>query len=621
MFGNIGVGTTNPTARLQIIRDGVGSSNTSLDGSQLILSRTVGNAENIAFRNTGASNGISGTNYAGQIVSYGNNILEIYTNVTNPIIFGTDATERMRITPSGSIEIGNTGFSSPSGADRFIGVYGAQDSSLILQDAVQLWELYVNDDFYINRGSTNVLTLNRTTGAATFSSSVTAGGQTSVLYSGYDSNVEGLRLGFDASYYNAISATFSSTAANNKMNFVVNSGNGTRAIAMTLQGNGNVGIGTASPTNLITLQKLGSVSTTPGIDFRGTLSLGGVYNDLDYNSGRIYGTFDSSVYASARVTIATPTGVGTFQDVLTVKDKNVGIGTTSPASLLSIQRGASGDNMELIGSGASGYSDILFYNTNKVSRLGYIDWSDTQVRWNVEANVPLVLYTNATERVRINQYGQLLINATSSTYSTNLYGYNLGVRGNTNQTFISIARSNQSLDSEGMIIGLDTTKASIFVHDNIPLAFHTNSTERVRITSGGSMFNRASTAGHTAFIGAIGPGNVGNRYLHVRINTIVNMMVWIKVFGYAYTVGNIEGLSGCYIDGGTGAVAQSYQNGSIVAQHQNSNYLEIVVDTVSTATTNRWGSISFMGGTDNLTTIQPLEIIAYSWTSTTTRVY
>ena len=86
---------------------------------------------------------------------------------------------------------------------------------------------------------------------------------------------------------------------------------------------------------------------------------------------------------------------------------NVGIGTTSPASLLSIQRGSSGDNIELIGSGASGYSDILFYNTNKVTRLGYIDWSDTQVRWNVEANLPLVLYTNATERMRIRSGGEV----------------------------------------------------------------------------------------------------------------------------------------------------------------------------------------------------------------------
>jgi hypothetical protein len=82
-------------------------------------------------------------------------------------------------------------------------------------------------------------------------------GQTSVLYNGYDSNVEGLRLGFDTSYYHAISATFSSSAVNNKMNFVVNSGNGTRGIAMTLQGNGNVGIGTASPSGKLHLSSTG----------------------------------------------------------------------------------------------------------------------------------------------------------------------------------------------------------------------------------------------------------------------------------------------------------------------------------------------------------------------------
>ena len=98
-------------------------------------------------------------------------------------------------------------------------------------------------------------------------------------------------------------------------------------------------------------------------------------------------------------------------------------------------------------------------------------------------------------------------------------------------------------------------------------------------------------------------------------------MVWIKVFGYVYVNGLIEGLGAGYVDGGTGTIGQNFNNGSISIIHQNGNNIEVVVDTVSTATTNRWGSISFMGGTDNLTTIQPLEIMAYSWTATTTRVY
>jgi hypothetical protein len=86
----------------------------------------------------------------------------------NSVVFYANSAEAMRITNGRNVEIGTYSFTSPSGADRFVGVYGAQDCSLILQDNVQLWELYVNDDFYINRGSTNVLTLNRSSGAATF---------------------------------------------------------------------------------------------------------------------------------------------------------------------------------------------------------------------------------------------------------------------------------------------------------------------------------------------------------------------------------------------------------------------------------------------------------------------
>jgi hypothetical protein len=107
------------------------------------------------------------------------------------------------------------------------------------------------------------------TGAATFS------GLVSVLSTSYDSGAEGLILGYDSSYYNAISATFSSAAASNKMNFVVSSGNGTRGIAMTLQGNGNVGIGTNTAeavSNFRTLQ----IDGTSGAMLRtGTSTYGG----------------------------------------------------------------------------------------------------------------------------------------------------------------------------------------------------------------------------------------------------------------------------------------------------------------------------------------------------------
>jgi hypothetical protein len=71
------------------------------------------------------------------------------------------------VTASGNISVGTDSFTSPNGADRFVGVYSGQDSSIILQDSVETWEMYMNDDLYFTTGSTspkNVISLRRGTG-------------------------------------------------------------------------------------------------------------------------------------------------------------------------------------------------------------------------------------------------------------------------------------------------------------------------------------------------------------------------------------------------------------------------------------------------------------------------
>ena len=98
----------------------------------------------------------------------------------------------------------------------------------------------------------------------------------------------------------------------------------------------------------------------------------------------------------------------------------------------------------------------------------------------------LFLGTNSVARMTITSGGTVLVNATSSTYGA-ASGYNLGVKGTSGQAFISIARTGQSLDSQGMILGLDTAAGQLTMIDNLPLTFATNNTERMRITSGGSV--------------------------------------------------------------------------------------------------------------------------------------
>lgn len=142
---NIGIGTASPTS--------------NADRTLHFNNPTTGSAY-FKITNTTSGSGINDGLDIGEI-----NSDSYFINRENGFMtFWTNNTERMRITSGGDLFVGSTSFTSPNGADRFIGVYGGQDCSLILQDAVQTWELYVNDDFYINRGSTNVLTALRSNG-------------------------------------------------------------------------------------------------------------------------------------------------------------------------------------------------------------------------------------------------------------------------------------------------------------------------------------------------------------------------------------------------------------------------------------------------------------------------
>jgi hypothetical protein len=82
--------------------------NDATDGIK--ISRTSGASENL-YLGTKASAGISGTDFPAQIEANGCNLLEVYTQGSQPVVFGTDSTERMRIDSSGRALVGITGAS------------------------------------------------------------------------------------------------------------------------------------------------------------------------------------------------------------------------------------------------------------------------------------------------------------------------------------------------------------------------------------------------------------------------------------------------------------------------------------------------------------------------------
>jgi hypothetical protein len=110
---------------------------------------------------------------------------------------------------------------------------------------------------------------------------------------------------------------------------------------------GNVGIGTTSPTYALHIVKSGAAHQTAlsvenqtvgiygaAIAFRATDSA----TASVLSAGRIYGVFDAPNFGASRITIQTASSYETFQDVLTVKASNVGVGLTNPATVLHVYK-------------------------------------------------------------------------------------------------------------------------------------------------------------------------------------------------------------------------------------------------------------------------------------------
>jgi len=101
--GNLGIGTTSPTNKLTV--DGQSdANNSSKTGANILVGTEYG------LRQRGASAGISGIGYAAQIYSTtSGGPLEVYSSGnTNPLVFGTNSTERARIDASGNLGVGTT---------------------------------------------------------------------------------------------------------------------------------------------------------------------------------------------------------------------------------------------------------------------------------------------------------------------------------------------------------------------------------------------------------------------------------------------------------------------------------------------------------------------------------
>jgi hypothetical protein len=380
--GNVGIGTSSPSKKLDIVSstagDGIRIGNTNSGTDHARLSFVSSNGTSIAAasselgrvdfcsRQSDGSDGIRASIYAV------NPVASAYWAPPSDIVFSTstlnvaDVTERMRIDSSGNVGIG---IAAP----------------------------------------TSQLHLHKAAGTAYLKQTNTANGQT-------------LEIGNAYSLYTGANGAHSAIASDQVLAFAT-----ADAERMRIASNGNVGIGTTSPAQKLSVSGA-SGSARLSIERSNANTTGGVgsiqWNALDGHAVAGVAALGDGNDEGAHLIFSTTSAASSSDLYASASERlridssgNVGIGTTSPSSPLEVVSGASlGTGFNVSRSGhptfsiISGGTDSIYFS---LAPDGGSYQTFMQVRDDDTDVNSIAFSTSGSERLRIDSSGNVGIGTTS----------------------------------------------------------------------------------------------------------------------------------------------------------------------------------------------------------------